>query len=1000
MFGWRYTLIIVFVYSMNVSPLEPFSIVYSMYEHEYLGYLFEPYAVQLNAKGELTLQTQNIWSRNAKEFSSGLDEADYQLIKWIDAIQQEVIAKKFSIKKTTPIEFFLKVYDAEKGDKLIQEAIANYLTNLKAQILTKLIGKRLFLMSQDGDPVRTEVNILLNAATVLFHFMRNAENTHYFPTLKYDGLKVEFQYQNALILNDEPAWMLLNNSLYHFDKEVDGKKLKPFLNKKFILVPKNIEDSYYRKFVMPLITMFDVHAKGFEIKTERFKPIPIISLSEVTIAKNAALTLFDSLPDAQDEQEELETENTTTVTLSLMFQYGEQKFRFDSFAKSANVSMDKKDDNYLFHKIIRELSAEKDTISFLKTLNLDFANGRIDFSKNEAFSWVQSHFQVLKEKGILIQQNNTDEKKYFIGLSAIEITLTENKDWFDILAKVQFGEFEIPFIKLKNVILGKKKEFVLPNGEIAVIPEIWFTQYSELFAFSEFEFESEKLILRKHHFALVQDLETDELARVVMNRKLEKLLNFEGIENKHLPKNFNGTLRPYQKAGYDWMLFLQDYNLGGCLADDMGLGKTVQTLAMLQSQKELGVKEPSLIVMPTSVVYNWELEAKKFTPNLKVMVYTGTNREKNTLKFAKYDVIITSYGIIRIDLEIIKNYRFNYVILDESQAIKNPSSNIAKAVTQLNAFRRLILTGTPLENSTLDIWSQMNFINPGLLGSHSYFRNEFLTPIEKRADMNKLKKLNHLIKPFIMRRHKSQVATELPPKVESIHYCYMTDEQEKAYETAKSYYRNFILQSIDNGGLHKSQMVLLQGLTKLRQIANHPKMVDPEYEGDSGKMEEILSKIETAMNEGHKVLVFSQFVKHLTIIREHLDEQNVSYAYLDGSTVDRQKQVELFQNDESIKLFLISLKAGGLGLNLTAADYVFILDPWWNPAIEAQAVDRAHRIGQQKTVFTYKMISKNTVEEKILALQKSKLKLANNLINTEETFVKALTKDDILVLLE
>jgi SNF2 family DNA or RNA helicase len=319
---------------------------------------------------------------------------------------------------------------------------------------------------------------------------------------------------------------------------------------------------------------------------------------------------------------------------------------------------------------------------------------------------------------------------------------------------------------------------------------------------------------------------------------------------------------------------------------------------------------------------------------------------------------------------------------------------------QLNSQYRLILTGTPLENSTLDLWTQMTFINPGLLGSHAFFRNEYLIPIEKKASDSKLKKLNLLIKPFIMRRHKSQVATELPPKVEAVHYCYMTDEQEKEYEQAKSYYRNIILQAIDNKGINNSQIVLLQGLTKLRQLANHPKMVDENYEGDSGKMEEILSKIETATNEGHKVLIFSQFVKHLNIIRQHLNENQTQYAYLDGSTTDRQGQVELFQNNESIKLFLISLKAGGLGLNLTAADYVFILDPWWNPAIEAQAVDRAHRIGQEKTVFTYKYISKNTVEEKILALQKGKLKLANALINTEESFVKSLTKEDILVLLE
>lgn len=981
---------------MKVSPNVPFEIVYSMLEHEYLGYLFEPFVVQLNAKGELTLQTQNIWSKNAKEFSSGLDEVDFQLIKWMDSIQQEVICKKFSVKKMSPVEFFLKVYDTEKGDKLVQESIYNHLTVNKGQILANLLkGKRLFVMSNDGDPIRTEIEILPKAASTLFHFMRNEENTHYFPTIKYESYKVDFQYKNALIVNDEPAWMLLENKLYHFENEVDGKKLKPFLHKKFILVPKNIEENYYRKFVLPLITMFDVHAKGFEIKTERYKPIPIINLTEIISLSKVAVNLFgEPIEETNPDSDE------NMVSFSLMFQYGQQKFRFDSFASRANVTMDKNEDSYLFHKIIRELETERETIKYLKTIGLDLSQARVNLSKIDAFSWVQSHIEVLNKAGILIQQNSSDPKKYFIGLSSIDISLTENKDWFDILAKVQFGEFEIPFIQLKNVILSKKKEFVLPNGEIAVIPEIWFTQYSELFTFAEMEYDNELLILRKHHFTLVQNLENESLAKVLMSRKLEKLSHFERIEEKPLPKNFVGTLRPYQKAGYNWMRFLEDFNLGGCLADDMGLGKTVQTLALLQSQKEAGVRIPSLLIMPTSLVYNWELESKKFTPDLKVLVYTGTNRDKNIGNFSKYNIIITSYGIVRIDLDLLRIFRFNYVILDESQSIKNPSSNISRAVMQLNSQRRLILTGTPLENSTLDLWSQMTFINPGLLGSHAYFRNEFLIPIEKKADDSKLRKLNNMIKPFIMRRHKSQVATELPPKVEAIHYCYMTDEQEKAYETAKSYYRNIILQAIDNKGINQSQIVLLQGLTKLRQIANHPKMVDENYEGDSGKMEEILSKIETATNEGHKVLIFSQFVKHLKIIRESLDNEAIKYAYLDGSTTDRQSQVELFQNNNEIKLFLISLKAGGLGLNLTAADYVFILDPWWNPAIEAQAVDRAHRIGQQKTVFTYKYISKNTVEEKILALQKGKLKLANSLINNEESFVKSLSKEDILVLLE
>jgi SNF2 family DNA or RNA helicase len=294
----------------------------------------------------------------------------------------------------------------------------------------------------------------------------------------------------------------------------------------------------------------------------------------------------------------------------------------------------------------------------------------------------------------------------------------------------------------------------------------------------------------------------------------------------------------------------------------------------------------------------------------------------------------------------------------------------------------------------------LTFINPGLLGSQTFFRNEFQIPIEKRNDEQKTQRLYGIIKPFMLRRNKAQVATDLPEKIESVLFCEMTPEQEQQYEEAKSYYRNLILERIEEEGMAKSQMVVLQGLTKLRQIANHPRLIDESYEGDSGKLSDVLMRMEIAMAEGHKILIFSQFIKHLKVLQQYLKEKKIRYAYLDGSTTDRKSQIELFQNDESIKLFLISLKAGGQGHNLTAADYVFILDPWWNPASEAQAVDRAHRIGQQKPVFTYKFITKNTVEEKILALQRSKQKLASDLITTEESFVKSLTKEDLMVLLE
>lgn len=981
---------------MKVSPAEPFKIVYSILNHEYLGYIFEAFVVQLTSQGDFSFQIQNISSKNIKEFRSGLDTRDFELVKLIDDIQQDAVLKKYNPKKLNAVDFFLKVYDPQKGDKAVQETIAGYLENCKSRILERLDGKEIFIMGNDGNPLWKPVSWEPEKATIRFHFIRNEDNTHYFPTIRHKMQKLDFQYKNAFLICEDPAWLVLDGHLYHFEGNVDGKKIKPFLAKKFIAIPGQVEEQYYGRFVAPLIASYDVVARGFEIRNVSSVPKTILTISEYSTANPKKSTvLFQDSEDVEVLEEE-----DNDVTFELSFQYAGFSFHYDSFAHASSVHMEKRGNEYFFNKVKRNIETEGQHVRTLKDMGLNIRNGKVQMPKSEAFGWLQGNAIALDASGISVRQNTADAKRYFLGYSSLDISIQEGRDWFDINAKVRFGEFEIPFIQLRNYILNRKKEFLLPSGEIAVIPEWWFTKYSEFFSFTESSHDDDdQLRLRMHHLALVQELKEDNLATAVISRKLENLRNFQQIEPAEAPHHFQGILRPYQKTGYDWLRFLKQYRFGGCLADDMGLGKTVQTLALLQSEKEGGADRPSILIMPTSLLYNWQLEASKFTPDLRVLLYTGTNREKDTAQFDHYDLILTSYGIIRLDIDLMEDYRFNYVILDESQAIKNPSSIITKAVRRLNSAHRLVLTGTPIENNTLDLWSQMSFVNPGLLGSQTFFRDEFQVPIEKKGDEEKTKRLYNLIKPFILRRLKSQVATDLPEKVESIQYCDMSGEQEKAYEEAKAYYRNLILQSIDSEGMSKSQLVVLQGLTRLRQLANHPVMVDPEYAHDSGKFEDVLYKLQTVMSEDHKILIFSQYIKHLDLFRHYLDEKEINYAYLDGATRDRQEQVESFQNDENIKIFLISLKAGGLGLNLTAADYVFILDPWWNPAIEAQAVDRAHRIGQDRTVFTYKFITKNSVEEKILALQRSKKQLADDLISSEEGFIKSLTREDVLNLL-
>ncbi|MBT1705467.1 DEAD/DEAH box helicase [Chryseosolibacter indicus] len=979
---------------MKVSASQPFQIVYSLYQHEYLGFIFESYIVHLDEKGKLTYQHQNISSKNAREFAKGLDERDFELIEILDSMQQDAIVKKFSPKLIKPEEFLTKTYDKAKGNELIQDQIEDYMEKRRAKVLEKLKGKQLFEMGNDGEPTWRKIEVLEKKASIHFHFMRNDDHTNYYPTIYYQDKKLDLPDASAYLICKSPAWMVHNGKLYGFEKFVDGKKLIPFLTKKFVVIPKNVEETYYNRFVAPLIASFDdVEANGFEINKSNYEPHPVVTLSELHTAQTtAAPSLFDNSAPAEDTSDE-----TGKIVFDLSFKYGKHRFRGDNIGP-VSVTVEKQGEHYIFHRIARKTEVEKHYLNTLQKLGLPMKGFRVAIPKAEAFSWLNENRVNLLNFGFEVSQPESRDKKYFVGKAVIEVEVKENIDWFDIHAKIRFGEFEIPFKDLRRLILRKKVEFRLPNGEIAIIPEVWLTKYADLFALSETDGNDETPVLRKHHLNLVKELEEGNLAKVHLSEKLRNLNSFSGIKDYPLPVGFKGELRPYQRAGYNWLRFLNEYKLGGCLADDMGLGKTVQTLTMLLAEKEAGAGT-SLLIMPTSLIYNWEMEASKFTPELRILNYTGTLRNKDITRFEKYDLILTSYGITRLDIELLQKFYFNYIILDESQVIKNPVSNIAKAVRELKSRQKLVLTGTPIENTTLDLWSQMSFINPGILGSQTYFRNEFQNPIEKKADETRSKKLGMIIKPFILRRHKSQVATELPEKVENIQYSVMTPEQEKRYEEVKTHYREKIFKLIEEEGIGNSRFMILEGLTKLRQLANHPKMIDQEYEGDSGKLEDVTHMLQNAMGDGHKILVFSQFVKHLDLVKNYLRENNIDYAYLDGSSMDRKEQVERFTKDSNIKIFLISIKAGGLGLNLTEADYVFILDPWWNPAVEAQAVDRAHRIGQKKKVFTYKFITRNSVEEKILMLQQKKLKLTHELITTEESFMKQLSREDIAQML-
>lgn len=959
---------------LRVENTKPFKVVYSLCRHEYLGFLIEPHVVQLNQDGGFSFTHQRLFSTTAKEFQSGLDPVDMKLIKLLEETEQGYIIKKFYKKAVRPIEFFSKIYD-EKMHQLIRQNIDRRLREA-----IQLIGnKPFFIMNKEGWPVARPLAIADEPATVLFHFRRNETETRYFPTIKFKGMRIEFMFKDAQIVSNDPAWMLLEDTLYFFEGDMEGKKLQPFLAKRYISIPRSAEENYFRRFVIPLIEKHHVYAEGFEINSRKAEARPVLQM----------LYVEDGVSQLQ-----------------LQFQYGNYLFPAGSDMNvSVQLAYQQEKDLYIFHRIKRSKSYEDEIMQALLAKGLRLLPGVLAFFEVEdtsaekrdvdVIAWINKHHDALQEEGFLIEQAE-GAKRFMLGSSSINLEVKESNDWFDLTATVTFGPYSFPFESLRGHILNKIREFELPSGEVAIIPEEWFARYGSLIHFSDKHHSD--LRLKKYHVGLLKELAESDLASITLDRKLQKLADFNEIEDILPPVNFKGSLRPYQKAGFNWFYFLRQYHFGGCLADDMGLGKTIQTLALLQKVKEEAEGQntscTSLIVMPTSLIYNWLSEALKFAPAMRVLVYAGTSRNKDVSQFALYDVVLTTYGIARLDAELLEQMHYEYVILDESQNIKNPGSKAYKAVKKLKSRFRLILSGTPVENSVSDLWTQMSFANPGLLGNQTFFQENFVSPIEKKKDEDKARKLQAIIKPFVLRRTKSQVATELPDKTEQIFYCSMSEDQLEYYEKVKSEYRNELLFS-EAPVVQKSQIQLLQGLTKLRQIANHPVMIDEGYAGNSGKFDTVIENLENVLAEGHKVLVFSQFVKQLDVYRAYLDKQGVNYLYLDGATKNRGEIVTEFQKNENIKLFLISLKAGGVGLNLTQADYVFMLDPWWNPAVEQQAVDRTHRIGQTRSVFIYKFITKDSVEEKILLLQNRKRSVAASLITTEESFVKSLSAEDI-----
>jgi len=656
---------------------------------------------------------------------------------------------------------------------------------------------------------------------------------------------------------------------------------------------------------------------------------------------------------------------------------------------------------------LRDEDVEDDFLAFLRSLHPNFKRGG-----NQGFFhlthdgfmenlWFMKAFETLKENQVAVfGLENIKIKKYSPFPPVIAMEFGSSQDWFELKAQVAFGNNKVKLKDIKRALDKDRNYIELTDGTIGILPDEWVKKFSRLFRAGETE--KDQLKISKTQFNLMDEVEElqnfPEILKEIEEKK-KKLKQFSSIKRTKIPKEIRANLRSYQQVGLNWLNFLQEYGWGGILADDMGLGKTLQLITLICKMAEKkGIKV--LVVAPTTLLFNWKDEFEKFAPHIDYFIHHG-NRYDSVEALQKHQVLMTSYGLVINDLDLLKQIDFDLIIADESQAIKNTSSQRYKAITKLRGKFKIALTGTPIENGLAELYAQMNFVNPGFFSTLGGFKDNYLIPL-KKGDKVILEELQKKIKPFVLRRTKKEVLTELPDKTEEYLYCEMDPVQRQVYDAFRNEYRDYLLKKFEEEGADHSKMYVLEGLTRLRQVCDATRLVSHTGGKEASAKIDLLLEHILEKTGKHKLLVFSQFVKMLDIVQEKLQENHIPYTYLDGKTSikERASNVNQFQNDPSKRVFLISLKAGGTGLNLTAADYVYILDPWWNPAVENQAIDRCYRMGQEKHVIAYRMICKDTVEEKIMKLQQAKSKMAKEIIVEGDSFLGSLDGEHMLALFD
>lgn len=927
-----------------------------------------------------------------------------QIAALIRKYDSSALFRQFGRKKYKDERLFLQKVD----EAYIREHIQPYIENYVARVLDELTvaGLPLFMRGSRLDNFYKNERIFLQPGKLraLLKFERTGDSTRYVLRLA-DGERIFYPSDYTVqILTRYPCRILSGRQLFRLPDDFDGQRLLPFLQKREVLIPKAKEAEYFRKFILKNIRQEEIEVQGFEVIVRE-------------VEKSAVLSL--------------EQEVFSWPVLALEYVYGRQRIPAWS-SRKVLVELCTAGDSYAFYKVIRDAQWERQQVEKLAVLGLlEAGEGcfRVEGVERDLYApdrdtpenrkemeveagvawqktvdWVRAHLPELQALGIGFTQKSL-RQSFYLGGWQVEYAEQESPDWFQLRAEVVLADGRrIPLIRFRDCILGGKREFVLEDGTVFLIPKEWFAAYSDVLLFAQPK--GNVLFLHKSQYTLLKQLPG------LPDRCGDGGKTAEDVD---LPGGLRAELRPYQREGYEWMYRLYRSGLGGCLADDMGLGKTVQTIALLLKYKQEGIPasaprqvaeagvqldlfaaaaereempgetespeyHTNLVVVPASLVHNWRNELRKFAPWLSVTIYAGQNRLDLRPYLQRSDVVIVTYHTLRNDIEYLSRLSFGLVIADEAQTLKNPGSQIHQAVLRIRGKWFFALSGTPVENSLSDLWAVLNLVNRNMLGTHHFFKVHFIRPILADVEGRMSVALRKLIAPYILRRTKEEVLAELPELTSELVVCEPEEAQQKMYEEAQSRVRNYILGKRERQEELRSDFMVLKALIRLRQIANHPRLVDPDYIQESGKFREVFRMLAEVIGAGHKVLVFSSFVKYLDLVAEEVERRGWKYTMLTGTTTDREREIRRFASDEACQLFLISLKAGGVGLNLTEADYVFILDPWWNLAAENQAVGRAHRMGQKQAVFVYRFITAGTLEEKILAIQQRKQRLADAVV--------------------